>query len=229
MDRAIKSDTPQGPIRYASEIRPHDLLWISGAEVLSAACALPEWVQRSIAAVPVVVVRRDIWREGVIPVGIRGRTRSERFAAFVALREVRQRVTPEDLANERRWRENQRPEFAAIHHALESIAERWKSITWGPVGSVGFELATGVSVTTNESDLDLVIRARESITKSEAKELLQSVVGLAIRTDAQVETPLGAVALAEYAAPVAMRILMKTCAGPVLITDPWAQPMPAAV
>lgn len=225
----MTNDLPGSRACGASDIRPHDLLWISGAGVLSTNCAPPEWVWQAMAATPVAVVRRDICREGMIPVGIRGRTRSERFAAFVALREVRQRVTPEDLATEQCWKENQRPDFAAIRRALETLAARWPSIVWGPAGSVGFELATGAAVVTRESDLDLIIRAPQRISKKDAGILLQSLAGLAVHADLRIETPFGSVAIEEYTAPMEKRILMKTCAGPMLVVDPWAQPMPVAV
>ncbi len=215
---------------FADAARPHDLLWISGIEALSLPCAPPEWVEKAIAATPVVVLRREASSGDEIPVGVRGRTRSERLPASVALHAVRRRVTPEDLAERKRWREIPRPEFAAIGHALQSIAVRWRGLAWGPAGSVGFELATGAPVTTCESDLDLVIHAPQRISRREAEILLQSVVGLEVRTDVRIETPFGSVALQEYASPVSARILMRTCTGPMLIADPWTEltPLPVA-
>ena len=46
-----------------------------------------------------------------------------------------------------------------------AMEERWADLPlpWGPVGSVGFELATGRKVTTEVSDLDIVIRAKQRI------------------------------------------------------------------
>jgi len=41
-----------------------------------------------------------------------------------------------------------------------------------------------------------------------------------IRTDAQIETPGGAVALAEYAV-ASGSVLVRTADGPRLVTDPW--------
>lgn len=226
----MKNDAVQDHFNWADDIQPHDLLWIAGVDSLSEAYPLPEWAQYAIAAVPVVVVRRDLWCDGcMVPVGIRGRNRSERFATFVALRAVRRRVAPEDLVKAVRWRENRRSEFATTRRALEEIAERWDSIVWGPTGSVGFELATSTAVTTSESDLDLMIRAPRCITKREARILQQSVDELMVRTDVRMETPLGSVSLEEYSAPIATRILMKTCAGSLLVTDPWTGPMTVAV
>lgn len=221
----MSTPTRKNRIDAGNTVRPHDLLWISGIEALFAPCALPDWVRAAIAATPVVVVRRAVGSGSSIPVGIRGQTRSERFAAFIAPRAVRTCVTPEDLAQARRWREIPRPEFAPIRCALESIATRWSELAWGPAGSAGFELATGAPVTTDQGDLDLVIHAPQRLTRCEAEVLLQSADGLGVRADVRIETPFGSVALEEFASPVSGRILMKTCAGPRLVGDPWAHPM----
>jgi NAD(P)-dependent dehydrogenase (short-subunit alcohol dehydrogenase family) len=47
----------------------------------------------------------------------------------------------------------------ALRTLLE-VRERWAALalSWGPAGSVGFELATERRVTNEESDLDLVVR-----------------------------------------------------------------------
>jgi Phosphoribosyl-dephospho-CoA transferase MdcG len=47
--------------------------------------------------------------------------------------------------------------------ALREVIERWRdlSLPWGPIGGVGFELATGRQVTTEASDLDLGIGCQQ--------------------------------------------------------------------
>lgn len=209
-------------IDCADEPRPHDLLWIAGIEALQATCPLPDWVQEAIAAMPVVVVRRAIFGRGEIPVGIRGQSRAERFAALVAPYTVHRRAVPEELAKTMLWRENHRPEFAQLRKTLDAIACEWSAISWGPAGSVGFELATGVPVTTCESDLDLVIHAPQPISRREAVALQQFAEEFDVPTDVRIETPYGSVALREYAWPATSQILMKTAHGPKLVTDPWA-------
>lgn len=210
--------------RLLHVVRPHDLLWLASAETLTAPCVLPPWVEEASAAMPVVVVRRAVCQGDKIPVGVRGRTRSERFATFVSPRAVCRRVTPEELANEMRWRGIRRPEFATIRRTLDTIATRWNALgcAWGPAGSVGFELATGVTATTSESDLDLVIRASRRLAKKDAEALLQSANGLEVPADIRIETPFGSVALKEYAR--SPRVLMKTCDGPKRVKDPWLDP-----
>jgi phosphoribosyl-dephospho-CoA transferase len=51
--------------------------------------------------------------------------------------------------------------------------------------------------------------------------LLQLLERRACRVDLQLETPLGGVALGEWAGGAA-RVLVKTAEGPRLVSDPWA-------
>ena len=93
-----------------------------------------------------------------MPVGIRGATRGERFGTWLDLASIDARSTPEQLA------------AAPVHAAraalpalslLVAIKVRCDhtQLAWGPTGSVGFELASGVPTVTESSDLDLVMRA----------------------------------------------------------------------
>ena len=92
---------------------------------------------------------------------------------------------------------------------------------WGVTGSAGFQLATGLSAAHPDSDLDLLLRAERPLPRSEARPLLQLLEGRACRVDLQLETPLGGVALGEWAGGAA-RVLVKTAEGPRLVSDPWA-------
>jgi phosphoribosyl-dephospho-CoA transferase len=132
-------------------------------------------------------------------------------------------VTPEDLVAQQQWRGNPRADKVAALGALEKIARLWNSqeYAWGPTGSVGFEIATGVPSATTESDLDLMICAPVRLPKEHAESLLQTVSAQPVAIDVQLETPFGSVALREYVSPSSTRILMKTCNGPKLVLDPW--------
>jgi phosphoribosyl-dephospho-CoA transferase len=201
---------------------PHDLLWIAGVEDLAVEEPLPGWVSGAMAQVPVVVVRRASCRDGLIPVGCRGGSREERFAATVAAGRVRKRLSPEEIRAQRRWREVPRRDVPALG-ALEAIARQWEALEWpwGPTGSVGFELATGVPAARPGSDLDLLIRAREPLSRRDAVLLVKAADHLGAAVDIQMETPFGAVALREFAAPSSKWLLMKRSIGPALVMDPW--------
>jgi phosphoribosyl-dephospho-CoA transferase len=106
---------------------------------------------------------------------------------------------------------------------LHEIRERWAdlALSWGPAGSVGFELATGRRVTNEESDLDLVVRAPQRIALEEARFLLDRTLGLEVKVDVRVETPLCGFALEEYALESSPRILLRYAEGARLGEDPW--------
>jgi len=217
--------TQQTPndILLASPPWPHDLLWVGSADALSSDRPRPDWLAGAMALAAVVVVRRARPIGGGVPVGVRGRSRSERFAASVAPDCVLRRVRPEELLARQGWRETERGETLAPLRALRGLCQAWSGLEWpwGPTGGAGFELATGVPALTPGSDLDLLIRARDPLSKGAAQGLLNAVRRQDAAIDVQIETPLGSVALGELVAPSGPRVLLKTSDGPRLVLDPW--------
>jgi phosphoribosyl-dephospho-CoA transferase len=209
-------------------MRAHDLLQISGvADLVLVGLDLPEkrfplWVERSLQETPFVVVRRANLFDGMIPVGVRGSTRQQRSAAYLAPESIRNRITPEHLAANRGWLANARTEEIPGLRALAGIEEKLGNLrlAYGPTGSIGFELASGRPTATSTSDLDLLIRAPERLPMRLAQELITIFSGSPCRVDAQLETHWGAVSLAEYASGQ-MPVLLRQAGGPVLISDPW--------
>ena len=93
-------------------------------------------------------------------------------------------------------------------------------LCWGPTGSAGYALATGLPVLHAQSDLDLVIRAPAPLTVAQ-RAMLDTLMALAsCRVDMQIDTGRGAFSFAEWAANRG-RILVKTDGGPLLVGDPW--------
>jgi phosphoribosyl-dephospho-CoA transferase len=105
------------------------------------------------------------------------------------------------------------------------MKDRWADLTlpWGPGGSVAFELASGRSVTTEASDLDLVIRAGQRIGAEEARFLLDRTFGLEATVDVRVETPVCGFALEEYVQASSPKILLRYPDGVRLGEDPWRE------
>jgi phosphoribosyl-dephospho-CoA transferase len=105
------------------------------------------------------------------------------------------------------------------------MSERWADLTlpWGPGGSVGFELASGRKVTTQASDLDLVIRAGNKIDVEEARFLLARTFGLEAKVDVRVETPVCGFSLEEYVSASSAKILLRYPDGARLGEDPWRE------
>ncbi|MCW3147711.1 malonate decarboxylase holo-ACP synthase [Stutzerimonas stutzeri] len=194
--------------------RPHDLLWGMRPEQLPADA--PAWALAVLAAGQPVVVRRAVVAPGRVAVGLRGATRDQRLAATLPLTAISRRLAPEDLRG--RQAGEDLPVFrvlAELRPLLDALGHRW-----GVTGSAGFQLASGLPAAHADSDLDLLLRAERPLPRSEARPLLQLLDGRACRVDLQLQTPLGGVALSEWAGGAA-RVLLKTAAGPRLVSDPW--------
>lgn len=171
----------------------------------------------SLRRAPWVVVRRAYApAANSIPVGVRGSTRGERLAAFVDRTAIAERLSPEDLLAVGRGRSMARTPALRV---LGELDELLCGYSWGPTGSAGFELASEIPTTSLESDLDLLIRAPMPMSTAAAGELSESLAALAVRVDAQLDTPSGAVALQEYAR--GREVLVRTEDGPELIRSPW--------
>jgi phosphoribosyl-dephospho-CoA transferase len=202
----------------------HSLLRLSSADALEWESDPPEWAAETLRRAPFVVMRRPLPRPEAFPVGIRGAVRSQRAGAWIPVGAVRECITPQMLAAQRAWR--QRRDFAIMPAvaALEEVAAIFDGHgmagRWGPGGSVGFELASGVASSTPTSDLDIVLSAAASMARADAARLHTELSALTVKIDVLLETPNGAVALAEYAKSVDA-ILLRSPQGPRLARDPW--------
>jgi phosphoribosyl-dephospho-CoA transferase len=201
----------------------HDLLQINRTSVSSGFANEPSWVRQTMLDCPWVVVRRAQSSFGRLAVGVRGDSRSERWAASCEKSLVREIVRPEELFLRDRTSNDVRRTPAL--RALEELSERWADLAlpWGPGGSVGFELASGRKVTTRASDLDLVIRAQQRITVAKARSLLDRTFGLEAKVDVRVETPVCGFSLEEYVSASSAKILLRYPDGVTLGQDPWQE------
>jgi phosphoribosyl-dephospho-CoA transferase len=202
----------------------HDLIRLRAPIKLAGDTPPPAWVEVALGQIPWVVVRRGHVRDGIVPVGIRGVTRSHRCAARLAVAEIAERLSPEDLAVSGRIIGQKRKEAVPALAALDRVADLLMrgGYRWGPGGSVGFELATGIATTIALSDLDLILRQDRPLAPDQAADLLAALVKAAApaRIDVMLETPIGGVALADLAAERA-QVLVRTPLGPRLADDPW--------
>jgi len=194
-----------------SSPRPHDLLRVASVAQLSRAG--PAWVTPALAQAPWVVVRRARCAPGYLPVGIRGPSRSHRHATLIEAGAVTEILSPADLA-ERVDGLPDLPVSEALHRAAALLAPA--GLRWGPAGSVGFTLATGVSAVTASSDLDLVLTMDEVPRLVMLAELREAFRELPARVDCQLDLPIGGVALDELLGP-ADRVLVRTADGPLLM------------
>jgi phosphoribosyl-dephospho-CoA transferase len=205
-------------------ISTHDLIRLREPTALIMDASIPAWVESALDRAPWVVVRRGHVRDGIIPVGVRGPVRHQRFAAALAVADIADLLAPEQLTESRyviaRSRMDEAPALAALARVAPILASRGHR--WGPGGSVGFEIATGVATATSSSDLDLILHQDRPLGPDEAIDL-QAVLAEAAapaRVDVLLETPRGGVSLADLASMPA-RLLVRTPDGPRLSADPW--------
>jgi phosphoribosyl-dephospho-CoA transferase len=198
----------------------HDLLLIKSGSVSSADGVKPDWVTSLLAPNLWVVVRRAIAPDGLVAAGIRGIHRHQRWGGFAELADVKERVRPSQLFL--RMASRTRIDLPALATLawLEEQLDR-SELDWGPVGSVGFELATGQQVITATSDLDLALFAPARFTRDAARDLWSLISTAPAKVDVRVETPHCGFSLEEYAREE-REVLVRLLAGRRLAEDPWA-------
>jgi phosphoribosyl-dephospho-CoA transferase len=205
----------------------HDLLRISdaGGVVCVGEQRCPLWVMDSLTNAPFVVVRRSDSIDNLIPVGVRGSSRVQRFPAYLAAESILERIAPEQLTAWHGRLHSTRNQIIPSLNAWDEVKKKLFnfSLVYGPTGSVGFELVSGCPAATVTSDLDLLFRVPERLPITAARELMGILAESACHIDAQLETPRGAVSLAEYARDQTPMLLKQNC-GPVLVDDPWGSP-----
>ncbi|MBH3340362.1 malonate decarboxylase holo-ACP synthase [Pseudomonas mendocina] len=206
--------------------RPHDLLWGLRPEQLPQEA--PAWARAALGGHVPVVVRRAPAESGWAAVGVRGAAREQRYATWMRLSEISQVISPEAVARAGHWRQHAQPQWPALQ-ALEQLAQQFDALglSWGVTGSLGFELASGIAAAHADSDLDLLLRAPQPLSRDRARRLCDKLDAAPCRIDLQLETPHGAVALREWAGE-SPRVLLKTQEGPLLINDPWQTQQVAA-
>ena len=204
--------------------RPHDLLWCVEQRAGDDA---PAWANPIVARGGPFVVRRAPRVCDRLPVGVRGAQRNQRFATTIATEQVMKTVTPEQCAAviEQPTAERRRaiPALAALPALAAALDAHGQC--WGLTGAVGYELATGEASCHAASDIDVLLRLPQRLTRRDAARIVASLAVLAARCDIQMETPSGGVALADWAGDHD-KVLVKSDQGPFLCADPWAESVP---
>jgi phosphoribosyl-dephospho-CoA transferase len=191
-------------------VQPHDLMRLTDVYNLALGSA-PLWVRDELARTPWVVARRSPATAETVAVGVRGSDRALRYALDINRRHIDSIVRPEQLVHREPSRD------MPVFRELRRLRSTLTGLRWGPAGSTGFELATGATTVTENSDLDLVVRLDSlSAATVEQLQLLHAEFALAeVRIDGQLQLPAGAVALSEFIG-TGPHILLRTEAGPRL-------------
>lgn len=210
---------PEAPL----PLQPHDLIWLRDAPAFAASQPLPAWVDATWLAVAPVVVRRDLPRDGCIPVGLRGRRREERHATWIDASQCERVMSPFAIARAARWLDHPRRLALPALRTLARIAPLLdaRGLQWGVTGAAGFTLASGLDVLHPGSDVDLLIHAAAPLAQADEQWLAALIDDCrAARLDIQIATPHGGFALLERLR-TGGRVLLKTATGPVRCADPW--------
>ncbi|EAA7242039.1 malonate decarboxylase holo-ACP synthase [Salmonella enterica] len=200
----------------STTLRPHDLIWLNARDALEG--ITESWVDDVWHTGLPVVVRRDVDALGRIPVGVRGMKRDQRAAGWAQPAAIVRICSPESLVDSQVLLRSPFISQPPVQVALV-LAQRAWPWTWGITGSTGYALATGVPVIHARSDLDLLIRAPEKLSRTQLEKWQLPLTDALCRADTQVETPSGAFALNEWLRDG--RALLKTSRGPRLVSDPW--------
>jgi phosphoribosyl-dephospho-CoA transferase len=167
-----------------------------------------------------VVVRRGRVSDGLIPVGVRGAQRHERCAGFTRLSEVLETRRPDQLRL--LLAEDSRRTLQAFR-ALSYLENHFVGLDmrWGPGGSVGYELASGIPAVRADSDLDFILSAPRKLEITEALDLWHMISSAPGKVDAVVETPCCGFSLEEFVTTSPRKVLLRTRNGRILGSNPW--------
>jgi phosphoribosyl-dephospho-CoA transferase len=192
----------------------HDLLW--GMTPAQLPADAPAWAVESLDAGQPVVVRRAVSTADQIAVGVRGRLREQRYATSMVMASITRRVAPEELCHVDSDRDLPATEaLIQLRPMLDGCG--W---IWGVSGSAGFELASGFAALHQGSDLDLILRTPQPLSRTQARALVGFLDATPCAVDMQLQTPFGAVALREWAGS-SNRVLLKNTRQACLVIDPW--------
>lgn len=195
------------------EINVHDIVRFSSVHQLNEQKLIPTWVAHSPAATSYGVVRRAPITKQLVPIGLRGNARHERYGTVIDKQYILEIFTPYSLLKQLEHFKNNR--FYSLLNAIRHKFDPY-NIKWGPTGSVGFELATGIQVTSITSDLDLLI-CLEVIDEVLLHEISNLLANSRMTIDPQIEIPgIGAFLLKDYLKNKESGFILRTYYGPQL-------------
>jgi phosphoribosyl-dephospho-CoA transferase len=199
----------------------HDLILLGESAVISNDGGQACCPYLNPSQLPWVVVRRGRHADGLIPVGVRGLQRHKRCAGFTALGEVLETRRPDQLrlllAEDSRRALQAFRTLSYLESHLVGLDMRW-----GPGGSVGYELASGIQAVHADSDLDFILFAPRKLEITEAQDLWHMISSAPGKVDALVETLFCGFSLKEFVTTSPRKILLRTSDGRILGSNPWS-------
>ncbi|KAF1297812.1 malonate decarboxylase holo-[acyl-carrier-protein] synthase [Enterococcus sp. JM4C] len=163
-------------------------------------------------------VRRGTATQNKLPVGLRGKERSQRFAFELPQEAVTAVIHPWQLTEKESFRKTEIAQYP-VYLAFQQAKKILKGSKWGVGGSLGFELATGFPTVKETSDFDLLIYTKELADLPLT--VIQQNLEYFHQVDTQIITEKGGFALKEYLRNHGKKLLLKTITGPVLTDELW--------
>lgn len=202
------------------QVAVHDLLRVKDIKKIQVEDSMPEWAEDILQLSSYVIVRRGD-QSKKIPVGIRGFKKSQRLAAWIDYDNFDSIFTPQDAVKNFQTSSNPRFSLPAFK-LLKRLLPIMKNYNWGVGGSLEYELATGIQMVHETSDVDVIMQRPAKMTRQEAKDLVEELRQVSnAHADIQVVYNDIGFSLEEYALSKSKNILIKTNAGPKLVEDPW--------
>lgn len=211
-------------------LEPHDIIKVSRKAQSFMIASLSDIGQGYWQRSPYHVVRRAVvpndGNGDLIPIGVRGNDRHERFGIYIPHEWVEEVVTPISLMQNQKWLQWERSDkFLAIIETLNILATYLASYPIGIGGSLGYELTSGIFAVKEASDIDLILYSHKLFSKSltirQAQEIIEISNTCSVLVDIQVQNKRGAFHLQEYVNNPNEAILLKSNQGPILSKDIW--------
>lgn len=195
------------------EIKVHDIVKFTNIDKLKHFTVVPDWVFNTKSASNYGVVRRMPISNKLIPIGLRGKSREQRFGTYIHEENIVEVITPNSLVK-------YIDEFSdrIYYPILKSIRDEFSKLhlSWGPTGSIGFEMATNINVTSIRSDIDMTLYI-ESIDEELLTEVGRFINTFDKQIDVQIEIPIiGAFLLNDYTRNNETGFIIRTPFGPQL-------------
>ena len=182
-------------------IQAHDIVLFDKHEIEG--FTLPEWVVLTEKMFG-TVRRASTDHAEILPIGLRGPARNQRWAT--------------EIIEQESYRQEKIMDYPVYQqfHAARNILSGCK---WGIGGSLGFELSTGIPAVKETSDFDLLLYANSPIELP--IQVIQSHPAFFEQFDTQVVTRQGGFSLKEYLREPEKKIQLKTVEGPKLTKELW--------
>ncbi|MDY4065875.1 MAG: malonate decarboxylase holo-ACP synthase [Ligilactobacillus agilis] len=196
----------------------HDFVLFDNSTALECDGPLPAWVEKIVNKKAVAVIRRGE-SENKIPVGIRGKTKAQKFGTFIRSQNVKCLLKSTDVLQMEFPKNTNTRYWQILAQVREYLGKH--GLNWEISGSAAYELVTQIPTVTTNSDIDLIALKQEKLSRVAATSLLRDLNSFGIHADVQIIRGTAGFSLEEYVQNRGRKILIKSNHGPYLSLNPW--------